>query len=299
MGSASIRVIGGWLDGRDRPAPTAALGSQELEAGSDRPIDISHDATSASLRPSRQASPRSHELRQSHEPGGKVASTWRNSHDPEAQQTAVVLAFDSHDPGKVTSEDQAASVTPRLLRLARRLDQSSDAYIQKLRDLVYRDLAASTVVTSRPKAGGWHWLCPHRGGRRILAVPHDHPGDWADDGRAAGAFSHRPPPHPPSAIREWLWFRNGDMRVEGSNEAPFVIVWQAHRPTDDKRTYPAYRGRRIFTTPELGLPQSGCAGGLLRVAAQIDRCCTRHRGNPQSDLPAAAGTCNNLNPLTN
>jgi hypothetical protein len=38
----------------------------------------------------------------SHEPRGKVASTWRNSHDPEAQQTAVVLAFDSHDPGKVT-----------------------------------------------------------------------------------------------------------------------------------------------------------------------------------------------------
>jgi hypothetical protein len=38
----------------------------------------------------------------SHEPGGKVASTWRNSHDPEAHQTAVVLKFDSHDPGKVT-----------------------------------------------------------------------------------------------------------------------------------------------------------------------------------------------------
>jgi hypothetical protein len=52
-------------DDRDCPAPIAALRTQELEAGSERPFGISHHATSASLRPSRQARPQSHELRQS------------------------------------------------------------------------------------------------------------------------------------------------------------------------------------------------------------------------------------------
>ena len=48
-------------DGRDCPAPVTALGTQELEAGCKRPFGIFHHATSASLHPSRQARPRSHE----------------------------------------------------------------------------------------------------------------------------------------------------------------------------------------------------------------------------------------------
>jgi hypothetical protein len=35
----------------------------------------------------------------------------------------------------------------------------------------------------------------------------------------------------------------------------------------DKGIYPAYRGPRIFTTPELGVPQSGGAGRLRRDKA--------------------------------
>jgi hypothetical protein len=54
-GSSSIRVIGVWLDGRDGPAPIAALGTQDLEIGSERPFGFSHHATSASLpQPSSQ-----------------------------------------------------------------------------------------------------------------------------------------------------------------------------------------------------------------------------------------------------
>src|SRR4051812_38232965 len=56
------------------------------------------------------------------EPGGRVASTWRNSHDPESHQTAVFLAFDSHDPGKVTAcvvVGQGLSGSEKLLPLKR------------------------------------------------------------------------------------------------------------------------------------------------------------------------------------
>jgi hypothetical protein len=51
MGSASIRVIAAWLDGRNRPAPVATLGTQKVEARSEHPFGISNHATSASLRP--------------------------------------------------------------------------------------------------------------------------------------------------------------------------------------------------------------------------------------------------------
>ena len=39
---------------------------------------------------------------ESHDPGGGVASTWCESHDPGTHQKAVFLEYKSHDPGKVT-----------------------------------------------------------------------------------------------------------------------------------------------------------------------------------------------------
>ena len=49
-----------------------------------------------------------------------------------------------HEPGEILSDEQAAGLTPRLLRLARRLDQSADAYIRKLRDLLMPDRQAAS-----------------------------------------------------------------------------------------------------------------------------------------------------------
>lgn len=42
---------------------------------------------------------------------------------------------------KTLADEQAALLTPRLLRLARRLGQTADAYVCKLRDLLHRELA--------------------------------------------------------------------------------------------------------------------------------------------------------------
>src|ERR1700688_1351454 len=41
---------------------------------------------------------------ESHEPGGRVASSWGQSHEPGTRQMAEALAFQSHDPGKVTND---------------------------------------------------------------------------------------------------------------------------------------------------------------------------------------------------
>jgi len=67
---------------------------------------------------------------------------------------ANVLCCDP--PSECLTQDQADSLTPRLLRLARRLDQSADDYIRKLRELVDRDVAEPVVVESprKSKAAG-------------------------------------------------------------------------------------------------------------------------------------------------
>ena len=44
------------------------------------------------------------------------------------------------------SDEEAAALTPRLLRLARRLHQTGDAYVRKLRELIETDRAASPVT---------------------------------------------------------------------------------------------------------------------------------------------------------
>jgi hypothetical protein len=43
--------------------------------------------------------------------------------------------------------------------------------------------------------------------------------------------------------------------------------------------------------PDPGVPQSGCAGGLLRVAAQLDRCCTPHRHRRRLAGTTASAGC--------
>ena len=53
----------------------------------------------------------------------------------------VAAELCGHDSTEVLTEAQAAALTPRLLRLARRPRQSTDAYLRKLRDLVGRELA--------------------------------------------------------------------------------------------------------------------------------------------------------------
>jgi hypothetical protein len=92
----------------------------------------------------------------SHEPGGKVASTWRNSHDPEAHQTAVVLAFDPLDPGKVTSAGH--SDTPRQPRApsARRASgkDQGDSRRRGIRRRCRAVRRARTDPGGRARAGG-------------------------------------------------------------------------------------------------------------------------------------------------
>jgi hypothetical protein len=46
---------------------------------------------------------------ESHEPGGRVASSRGQSHEPGTRQMAEVLAFQSHDPGKVTADGPVSS----------------------------------------------------------------------------------------------------------------------------------------------------------------------------------------------
>lgn len=45
------------------------------------------------------------------------------------------------------SNEEAAELTPRLLRLARRPGQTADAYSIKIRDLLQRDRAAAAAAT--------------------------------------------------------------------------------------------------------------------------------------------------------
>lgn len=49
-------------------------------------------------------------------------------------------------PGETLTEDQAAALTPRLLRLARRLDQTADEYVVKLRNLLAWEQSAMVAV---------------------------------------------------------------------------------------------------------------------------------------------------------
>ena len=52
-------------------------------------------------------------------------------------------------PAEELTAEEAARLTPRLLRLARRIGQTADAYIMKLRDLLERDATASAVAVHR------------------------------------------------------------------------------------------------------------------------------------------------------
>jgi hypothetical protein len=52
------------------------------------------------------ASPRGRIIREtdSHDPGDKLASTWRHAHEPGTHKMVVILAIESHDPGTATPE---------------------------------------------------------------------------------------------------------------------------------------------------------------------------------------------------
>jgi hypothetical protein len=79
-------------DGRDRPAPVMVLGTQELEAGCERPFGIFHHAISPSLHPSRQARPRSHELRQIQLRSARQQLMSDQQHDPVVLHASVELS---------------------------------------------------------------------------------------------------------------------------------------------------------------------------------------------------------------
>lgn len=55
------------------------------------------------------------------------------------------------EPTKVVSDEEAALLTPRLLRLARRPGQGADDYISRLRDLMGRERSRATAVPAAPK----------------------------------------------------------------------------------------------------------------------------------------------------
>ena len=58
-----------------------------------------------------------------------------------------------HEPGVQLTDEEAAALSPRLVRLARRLGQTPDDYVRKLRDLVVRDLAAPAPPRQEPPRG--------------------------------------------------------------------------------------------------------------------------------------------------
>ena len=64
----------------------------------------------------------------------------------------VARALCGDDASETVSDEQAAALTPKLLRLARRLEQSADAYIRKLRELIVRGQpAAATAPIASPR----------------------------------------------------------------------------------------------------------------------------------------------------
>lgn len=59
---------------------------------------------------------------------------------------SITTLMCGHEPAETLSDEQAALLTPRLLRLARRIDQTADAYIVKLRELLKREEADRAVA---------------------------------------------------------------------------------------------------------------------------------------------------------
>jgi cell division protease FtsH len=53
-----------------------------------------------------------------------------------------------HEPAEMLSDERAARLVPRLLRLARRLDQTADAYVHKLRELLDHNRPVGGAITS-------------------------------------------------------------------------------------------------------------------------------------------------------
>ena len=62
-----------------------------------------------------------------------------------ADVSELVFVLTSHRPEMALSDSDAAMLTPRLLRLARRPDQAPNAYVAKLRDLLERDRTACAI----------------------------------------------------------------------------------------------------------------------------------------------------------
>jgi hypothetical protein len=66
-----------------------------------------------------------------------------------ADVDAIVAKLCDGAPSDHLDDEQAATLTPRLLRLARRPGQTADAYVAKMRDLLLRDPAAEPAVQAR------------------------------------------------------------------------------------------------------------------------------------------------------